>query len=378
MPILIGLLLAPLVFAANNTTNKQPVEQAIEQLCGPRPGPQGRLEIRHMYDMGKEMNISAKMEGVIETAKKYGADTSELEAIKSEIMDKFRNINTENIPQYNRVIKEIGKQIRAFRQKAHNITELQGKGDEVRENIKKHAEKVSKEVKEKIKEAKSTATEVALRVFDLHICIAENHINRLVQQGLNTSSLSAKLGEMKAERSNLESALNSSDRERIKAEYEKIKGLWKELRKVYVQVQRTRALKFVDKIVEKTEKLIDKLNSHNQNEAANEIQGKLDEVKSIEGEISSDVTNGDFEAAKNASIELRSVTKELRETINKWLKELRPFKKGMINKTERMINKTRRIINKSVENIKKHTQKWVQNETPGINSTAPYVPKMKW
>jgi len=219
------------------------------------------LRARHLFDMGTSVLKLAEMQAVINVGLENDVSVSQLEAIMAEAKEKFDAIDVTDRESYRQSISEIRELISEFRETAHEIEGLDAFSEQIMEALHEARLEVEDEVKAWREQARVEASEVALAVFDLHVCIAEKRVEALERRDLNgtfTGEVNEKFDALKDLRTSLEAALLSGDREEVKLVDREIKDAWRDFRHIFLDALRDIVNDFKEKVKVRLGKIKDR------------------------------------------------------------------------------------------------------------------------
>jgi len=183
------------------------------------------------------------MDKVIELAMDQGVNTSELEQLKSEFEEKY--LELQNASDKHEVLQELKAILQEFREKAQELipdfdeeqvlAEVENETGSMRETVWAHLK------------------EVALKVFDKRVEMANKTVNVLEERGYNVSELRAKLDEIIGLRDDLSAAYDSMNRSEVLAVHKEITSKFIEFRKLHGSLISEAAR---EKVLDKAEKVL--------------------------------------------------------------------------------------------------------------------------
>lgn len=197
-----------------------------------------------MFDQAGVQEKIIAMKAVINKAKEFNADTAELEDLQSDLEDAKEELDgLAGKPDYDAKIAEIKNIISQFREKAHAISELEGSEAEVQDEIENELDEAEEELNAEQNAAREKAKEVLLGVFDLHVCIAKERMEKLSNAGIDVTGMDAKIQELEALRDDYETALEAWDMDEIRRVSAEIREIWKEIMRLNWRAQAAKIAK---------------------------------------------------------------------------------------------------------------------------------------
>jgi len=222
---------------------------------------QHKIEVGRKHDHIHLLVVMAGMDEVISYAEGLELDTTELQTILDDIGSLEAELEglVEDKDAYKAKIKGIKDKIKEFRTTAHAIDELHANQEELKEKVKAARKAKFDELVDLRREANDARKEIALKVFDLHVCLAEQKINKLFNKGYNTETLDTELAELKEMRDDYETALDEGDVALIKQIKKESMDVWKRLRAVHLLKERIRIHREHQIVRKKTNLLLEKM-----------------------------------------------------------------------------------------------------------------------
>ncbi len=279
-----------------------------------------RGKAKALFDKAAVQEKIIAMKAVIKKAKDFNADTTELEALQADLEDAGDGLaNLAGKPGYNAKVQEIKAIISQFREKAHAKAELEGNEAEVQEEIEDALDEAETDLNAEKDSAKAKAKEVLLGVFDLHVCIAKERMEKLSNAGIDVTGMDAKIQEMEALRDDYAAALEAWDREEIRRVSAEIRELWKEIMRNNWKAQAAKIVKNAENAKTKLQETIAKLQEEGvdttQIEAA--LQRMNEKVQQAKEKLEEAETEEDAEQAEDllddAQEEVNSAREDARE-----------------------------------------------------------------
>ncbi len=225
--ILIGILL--MVFSLVIAQAEQP-GYTTERCSVSALAESGRA--RAMFDNVAVQEKIIAMKAVIKKAKEFNADANELEGLQSDLEganDELDDLAGE--PGYNAKVQEIKNIIRQFKERSHAMAELEGNEAEVLDEIENDLNNAEPDINADRNRARVQARETLLGVFDLHVCLAKEKMDRLSARNIDVNAMIENIQAMEALREEYQLALEVWDRNAMKGVNARIRTRWKQIRR---------------------------------------------------------------------------------------------------------------------------------------------------
>ena len=182
-------------------------------------------------------------------------------------------------------------------------------------------DEVKDDHKQRRAEARSKAKEVALKVFDLHVCLAEEKINKVFNFGFNTTRLDQLLQDMNDLRPALEQAVESEDKAQIKEVQNQIRAIWKKLRKAHLVKEARKFTHRITQLQERTQRTIDRLKENGINTTS--LEAGAAAVDALIEEAKAALEAGDKDRSRDLLKQAKDEFKDLADDLKDSLKEER-------------------------------------------------------
>jgi hypothetical protein len=276
---------------------------------------------------GEAEAVVDEADAVIEEVEAVGGDASALEGIHDEmheVIDRIRNAATRE--ERAAAVADLRALVREFRDEAHTHKKLESRSAEVRAKAREAREKALDKVKERRKAIIAHHGVVALRVFDLHVCLAESKINRLENAGVDVTEARATLEQLKGLRDDLEAAISGGNRTELKRVHREIVSLWKELRGLHGAHVTDREIHGHKDMFDRMKGFIEKLKAAGVD--TTEIEAKLADVEAKFDAAREACRAGEVETCKSLLEEAKSAMRELFELVKEQAGQARPDKSG--------------------------------------------------
>ncbi len=171
---------------------------------------------------------SLYMNKTIEKLDELGVNTTELSNLIDEYYDKYEELQ-EAEEEKMEIVSELKEIIREFRETAESLTEdFRTIESEVKQEMENELSGIKEATWEHLKE-------VALNVFDTKVEAAEHNLDVFEANGVDVTELRTMLDEIKAMRSDLETAYDEMNRTKIIEVNKEIREKWIEFRKAYAE-----------------------------------------------------------------------------------------------------------------------------------------------
>ncbi len=257
---------------------------------------QFREKVGKELDMIRANTILAGMNIVIEKGEEYGANVSVLIELKNEFVEIMNSLNVSAGPEYRENAKLLIQIARQFRMEAHKIPELAEHSQEIKEAVKEAMKQEKMKHQEEIREGLELAKEVGLAVFDLHICLAQEKLNRFYNLGFNVTEAQEILDDIKDMRDDLEAAYDSGNRTEVAMVKVEIARMWGEFHRAFVRLN-SKVMKYqFERAKEKLTQAMNKLQQMGVD--TSKMQEKLEKLermtKHLENESSLEEFNEKF------------------------------------------------------------------------------------
>ncbi len=253
---------------------------------------QFREKVGKDLDMVRANIILAGMNVVIEKGEEYGANVSVLVELKNEFVEVMNSINMSAGPEYRENAKLLMQIAQQFRMEAHKIPELVEHSQEVKDAVKEAMKQEKLKHQVKIKEGLELAKEVGLAVFDLHICLAQEKINRFYNLGFNVTEAQEILNQIKDMRDDLEAAYDSGNRTEVAMVKSEIARMWGEFHRAFVQLN-SKVMKYqFEKAKEKLTQAMNKLQQMGVD--TSKMQEKLEKLERLSKQLGNESSLEEF------------------------------------------------------------------------------------
>ncbi len=246
---------------------------------------QFREKVGKGLDYVRAQIILTGMNVVIEKGEEYGANVSVLVELKDEFVEIMNSLNVSAGPEYKENAKLLIQIAKQFRMEAHKIPELVEHSQEIKEAVKEAMKQERIKHQVQIKEGLELAKEVGLAVFDLHICLAQEKLNRFYNLGFNVTEAQKILDEIKDMRDDLEAAYNSGNRTEVAMVKAEIARMWGEFHRAFVRLN-GKVMKYqFEKAKEKLTQAMNKLQQMGVD--TSKMQEKLEELENMSKQLGS-------------------------------------------------------------------------------------------
>ncbi len=195
-----------------------------------------RMRIGKDLDKIRAEIILAGMNATINKTIEYGANATKLNDLKNEFVSVLDEMNASTGKEYiqnARLLMQITVQ---FRKEAHSIPELEKNASDVMSAVTSAMKAEREKMKGEFDKEMGMAKEIGLAVFDLHICLAQEKLNRFYNMGFNVTSAQQILDEIKDMRSQLESAYDSGNKTEVVRIKVEIAHKWGEFHRAFIKV----------------------------------------------------------------------------------------------------------------------------------------------
>ncbi len=242
-----------------------------------------RAEEKNKVTVGKNMDeiranvILAGMNATINMGYKYNANVSTLVNLKDkfiEYISQLKNVNSSN--EHRKIAREMERLILQFRKEAHNIPELEQHAEDVRAAVANTMKQEKEKYNEKMREEYNKAKIIGLAVFDLHVCKAQEKIDRMAELGVNITNAQEKLNEISAMRDELEAAYDSGNRTEVAKIKVEIAHKWREFYQSFMRANAEMVRKRFEIAKEKMVKAIQRMKSMKRD--TSQIENQLNEL----------------------------------------------------------------------------------------------------
>ncbi len=253
--------------------------------------PMEAMKIGKKLDNARADVMLVGMNATIDKAEEYGANVSQLVELRDSFVNALNDLkNSETRQEYKQNAKLVMQIVKEFRQTAHQIPELENHASEVKEYVKNEMDNAREKVRAIKEENWEKAKEIGLAVFDLHVCLAEEKINRFYNIGFNTSLAEEKLDEVKNLRDALVSAYDSKNMTEAAKVKVEIARKWGEFHRSFLKVEKKvieyRYIQAKERVQQAINRLEDKgVNTTKLRQRLNELDERITKLNSTDTSI---------------------------------------------------------------------------------------------